>query len=144
MNRGGGGLAASVTCGLLPRLVGSDLSIYPPFGIDYLLSRQDCVLIAERCRRSWGYLRPMMPAVGGRIRPERLVELGSALGKEMIFIFGGRIQQSLRVSWRGWMSFIVSLKNDSTFTPTGFLNSPSLGILHGTAYSSHKTNHPGR
>jgi ribulose-bisphosphate carboxylase large chain len=93
IDRGRGGLAASVVYGLLPRLVGSDVSIYPAFGSDYPMSRPDCVLVAEHCRQSWGSLRSMMPAVGGRIGPERLVELDSALGGEMILILGSRIQQ---------------------------------------------------
>ncbi len=93
VDRGGGGLASPVVYGLLPRLVGSDLSIYPAFGSDYPMSPQDCVSVAEHCRQPWGCLRSMMPAVGGRIGPERLVELGSALGKNMIVVLGSRIQQ---------------------------------------------------
>jgi ribulose-bisphosphate carboxylase large chain len=93
VDRGGGGLASPVVYGLLPRLVGSDLSIYPVFGSDYPMSQQNCVLVAEHCRRSWGSLRSMMPAVGGRIGPGRLVELGSALGNDMVVILGSRIQQ---------------------------------------------------
>jgi len=93
VDRGGGGLASPVVYGLLPRLVGSDLSIYPAFGSDYPMSPQDCVSVAEHCRQSWGSLRSMMPAVGGRIGPGRLVELGLALGKDMIVILGSRIQQ---------------------------------------------------
>ena len=94
VDRGGGGLASPVVYGFLPRLVGSDLSIYPAFGSDYPMSPQDCVSVAEHCRQPWGCLRSMMPAVGGRIGSERLVELGSALGKDMIFVLGSRIQQS--------------------------------------------------
>lgn len=93
VDRGGSGLASPVVYGLLPRLVGSDLSIYPAFGSDYPMPQQDCVLVAEHCRRPWGCLRSMMPAVGGRIGPERLEELSSALGMDMIFIVGSRIQQ---------------------------------------------------
>jgi ribulose-bisphosphate carboxylase large chain len=93
VDRGRGGLAASVVYGLLPRLIGADLSIYPAFGSDYPMSQQDCTSVAERCRQSWGCLRSMMPAVGGRIGPDRLVELGSALGRDTIFILGSRIQQ---------------------------------------------------
>jgi ribulose-bisphosphate carboxylase large chain len=93
IDRGGSGLAAPVVYGFLPRLVGSDLSIYPAFGSGYPMSPQDCVSVAEHCRQSWGSLRSMMPAVGGRIGPGRLVELGLALGKDMIVILGSRIQQ---------------------------------------------------
>lgn len=93
VDRGGGGLAAPVVYGLLPRLAGSDLSIYPAFGSDYPMSQQDCVSVAEHCRQSWGCLRSMMPAVGGRINLERLVELNSVLGTDMMFVLGSRIQQ---------------------------------------------------
>ncbi|OQW37555.1 MAG: hypothetical protein A4E19_12810 [Nitrospira sp. SG-bin1] len=94
VDRGGGGLASSVVYGLLPRLVGSDLSIYPAFGSDYPMSQQACVLIAEHCRRTWGSLKPLMPAVGGRLGSGSLVELNSALGMDVMFIVGSRIQQS--------------------------------------------------
>lgn len=87
------GLASPVVYGLLPRLVGSDLSIYPAFGSDYPMSQSDCALIAAHCRQSWGCLHSMMPAVGGRIGPERLVELGAALGREMVYVVGSRVQQ---------------------------------------------------
>jgi ribulose-bisphosphate carboxylase large chain len=93
VERGRGGLASPVVYGLLPRLVGSDLSIYPAFGSDYPMSQQDCLSIAEHSRRPWGSLKSMMPAVGGRIGPERLAELRSVLGQETIFIVGSRIQQ---------------------------------------------------
>lgn len=93
VDRGGGGLASPVVYGLLPRLVGSDLSIYPAFGSDYPMSQRDCVSVSEHCRRSWGCLRSMMPAVGGRIGPERLEEVSSTLGREMIFVVGSRIQR---------------------------------------------------
>jgi ribulose-bisphosphate carboxylase large chain len=93
VDRGRGGLASPVVYGLLPRLVGSDLSIYPAFGSDYPMSQQDCVSVAEHCRRPWSHLRPMMPAVGGRIGSERLIELRSVLDGDTILILGSRIQQ---------------------------------------------------
>jgi ribulose-bisphosphate carboxylase large chain len=93
VDQGRGGLAAPVVYGLLPRLVGSDVSIYPAFGSDYPMSQQDCCLVAEHGRQSWGCLRSMMPGVGGRIGLERLVELESVLGRDMMMILGSRIQQ---------------------------------------------------
>jgi ribulose-bisphosphate carboxylase large chain len=93
VDRGKGGLASPIVYGLLPRLVGSDLSIYPAFGSDYPMSQQDCLSVAEHCRRSWNHLRSMMPAVGGRIGLERLVELRSVLGGDTILVLGSRIQQ---------------------------------------------------
>jgi ribulose-bisphosphate carboxylase large chain len=93
VDRGGGGLASSVVYGLLPRLVGSDLSIYPAFGSDYPMPQQDCVSIATHCRQSWGHLKSMVPAVGGRIGAGRLPELIAALDNELIVILGSRLHQ---------------------------------------------------
>ena len=93
VHQGVGGFASPVAYGLLPRLVGSDLSIYPTFGSDYPMSQHDCASVAKYCRQSWGSLKSMMPAVGGRIGPERLSELGSTLGRDITFIVGSRIQQ---------------------------------------------------
>lgn len=94
VNRGRGGLAAPVVYGFLPRLVGSDLSIYPAFGSGYPMSQQECVSVADQCRQVWGSIKPIMPAVGGRIGVERIVELGSVFGLDAIFVLGSRMQQN--------------------------------------------------
>ena len=88
-----GGLAPGVLYGLLPRLAGADLTIYPAFGSGYPMSQQDCCSVAQRCRESWGSLKSTMPAVGGRIGPERLSELKTVLGSDVACIVGSRIQQ---------------------------------------------------
>ena len=88
-----GGVAPGVLYGLLPRLAGADLTIYPAFGAGYPMSQQDCLSVAESCRASWGAIKPTMPAVGGRIGSERLSELGETLGSDVVFIVGSRIQK---------------------------------------------------
>lgn len=88
-----GGVAPDVLYGLLPRLAGADLTIYPAFGAGYPMSQQDCLSIAQRCLESWGALHPTMPAIGGRIGPERLSELQTVLGSDVVFIVGSRIQK---------------------------------------------------
>ncbi len=94
VDQGRGGLATPVVYGLLPRLVGSDLSIYPAFGSGYPMSQQECVSVADHCRQAWGAIKPIMPAIGGRIGIERIVELGSVLGRDAIFVLGSRMQQN--------------------------------------------------
>ena len=93
IDRGHGGLASSVLYGLLPRLVGADLSIYPAFGSGYPVSEDECVAVAISCRQAWGHMKPMMPAVGGRIGSERLTELISTVGIDSMVILGSRVQQ---------------------------------------------------
>lgn len=85
-----GGLAPAVLYGLLPRVAGADLTIYPAFGSGYPMSQQDCLSVARNCREPWGTFKPTMPAVGGRVGPERLSELGTVLGSDLAFIIGSR------------------------------------------------------
>lgn len=91
-SHGPSGIAPAVLYGVLPRLAGADMTIYPAFGSDYPMAQEACVSVAEHCRQPFGALRPMMPAVGGRTGPERLAELGS-LGRDTVFVLGSRAQK---------------------------------------------------
>ena len=90
---GAGGLSPAVAYALLPRLAGADLSVYPAFEAGYLMSKDDCVAVAGGCRQRWAHLLPVMPAVGGRMGSDRIGESRAALGEDIIFVLGSRIQQ---------------------------------------------------
>lgn len=94
--RRGDGLAPAVAHGLLPRLAGADMTIYPSFDAGYLMSTEDCVSVAASCRQPWGHLLSTMPAVGGRIGADRIGGLVTALGRDTVFVLGSRIQQDHR------------------------------------------------
>ena len=89
----GGGLAPAVVYGQLPRLAGADITIYPSFDSGYPMSREDCIAVADSCRQPWEQVRPTMPSVGGRVGPERMADLGSVLGRDLVMIVGSRVQQ---------------------------------------------------
>jgi ribulose-bisphosphate carboxylase large chain len=90
------GLAPAVAYGLLPRLTGADMVIYPGFDAGYLMSKDDCISVAACCRQPWGHLLPSMPSVGGRIGRDRISDLAAALGRDIVFVLGSRIQQDER------------------------------------------------
>jgi len=90
------GVAPAVVYGLLPRLAGADMTIYPSFDAGYLMSKEDCVAVAVSCRQSWDHLLPTMPSVGGRIGPDRIAEFTTSLGQDVVFVLGSRIQQDQR------------------------------------------------
>ena len=92
----GSGLAPRVAYALLPRLAGADLSVCPAFDAGYLMSKDDCVAVAAGCRQRWNHLLPVMPAVGGRVAIDRIAELRAALGQDVVFVLGSRIQQDPR------------------------------------------------
>ena len=93
VDRGRGGLSPRVAYGLLPRLAGADLSIYPAFGSDYPMSQDDCCSVADSCRQLWDHIKPMMPAVGGRVGLERIPILRSPLGRDVVLVLGSSIQK---------------------------------------------------
>jgi ribulose-bisphosphate carboxylase large chain len=90
------GLAPAVAYGLLPRLAGADMTIYPSFDAGYLMSKEDCVSVATNCRQPWSDILPTMPSVGGRIGTDRIAGLATTLGQEVVFVLGSRIQQDQR------------------------------------------------
>ena len=90
----GRGLAPAVAYALLPRLAGADMTIYPSFDVGYTMSEEDCLSVAVNCRQPWAHIMPTMPAVGGRIGVDRIRELTTALGQDVVFILGSRIQQN--------------------------------------------------
>jgi len=90
------GLAPAVLFGLLPRLAGADLTIYPSFDAGYRMSKEECISVAVNSRQPWAHLLSTMPAVGGRMGVERIAELTACLGREVVFVLGSRIQQHQR------------------------------------------------
>lgn len=87
------GVAPAVLYGLFPRVAGADTTIYPAFGSGYPMSQPECRSVAATCRQSFGHLRSTMPAIGGRIGAKRLIELGTALGRDTIFVLGSWLQK---------------------------------------------------
>ncbi|HET7909801.1 MAG TPA: RuBisCO large subunit C-terminal-like domain-containing protein [Nitrospira sp.] len=93
-SRRGVGLAPAVAYALLPRLAGADMAIYPSFGAGYSMSRNACVAVAVNCRQAWHHVGPCMPAVGGRISVDRIGNVIGALGQDIVFVLGSRIQEN--------------------------------------------------
>jgi ribulose-bisphosphate carboxylase large chain len=90
------GLTPSVAYGLLPRLAGADMAIYPGFDGGYLMPKDDCLSVAATCRQPWDHLLPTMPAVGGRVGMGRMAELTRCFGTDVMFVLGSRPQQDER------------------------------------------------
>lgn len=92
----GAGLGPAVAYASLPRLAGADVTIYPGFDSGYGMSKKACVAVAVSCREPWHHLQPTMPAVGGRLAVDRSGDLIAALGQDIVFVLGSRMQQSER------------------------------------------------
>lgn len=87
------GIAPSVLFGLLPRLAGADISIYPTYGLTYPITQADCRGIAQACRIQLGMLSPMFPTAAGRMNASRLHEMMTLYGSDVVFILGSDIRR---------------------------------------------------
>lgn len=87
------GLTPSLLFGLLPRLAGADVSIYPTFGLTYPISETDCRQIAASCRRTLGPFPPIFPTAAGRMTASRIREMGTIYGRDLVFILGSDVRR---------------------------------------------------
>ncbi|MCC2642506.1 MAG: rlp [Nitrospira sp.] len=110
------GIAPSVLFGLLPRLAGADVSIYPTFGLNYPISQNDCRQIAESCRRPLGHCRPIFPTAAGRMAAHRIQELALFYGPDLVYILGSDLRrdpQSIRSACREFLRQLEAKQSSS-------------------------------
>jgi ribulose-bisphosphate carboxylase large chain len=86
------GMAPEAQFGLLPRLAGADVSIYPSYGTGYAMARADCAAVADACRQPWGSVASMFPTAAGRMGLAQVPELCELYGRDVLFILGSAIQ----------------------------------------------------
>ncbi len=87
------GIAPWVLFGQLPRLAGADVSIYPTFGLEFPITREDCGRIAAATAVPWGPLKPIFPTAAGRMGFDRIKDMCDLYGNDVLFILGSRVQR---------------------------------------------------
>ncbi len=87
------GIAPQVLFGLLPRIAGADVSIYPTYGLTYPISADDCRQIATACRRRLGPCPPIFPTAAGRMSSSRIDEMTGLYGEDFMFILGSDVRR---------------------------------------------------
>jgi len=88
------GLAPRVLYGRLPRLAGADITIYPTYGLNFPITRQNCMQIASACTEPWGPLYSIFPTAAGRMGEDRIREMCELYGHDCVFILGSQIRES--------------------------------------------------
>jgi ribulose-bisphosphate carboxylase large chain len=87
------GIAHGVIFGQLARLAGADASIFPNYGGRFSFSREECVEIAEHCRSPFGKILPIFPTPGGGMNLDRVTEMRSVYGDQVILLVGGALHE---------------------------------------------------
>jgi ribulose-bisphosphate carboxylase large chain len=91
------GLAHDIVFGLLMRLAGADISIFPNFGGRFSFTKEECAAITRSGREDLGNLKPLWVSPAGGMTVERIGEMLDFYGQDTASLVGGALHRgSLR------------------------------------------------
>jgi ribulose-bisphosphate carboxylase large chain len=108
------GIAPALLYGQLPRLIGADISLYPTYGGDYAMTREDCLAIAHATSEPFGGTRSMFPSAAGRMGFGQISEMAALYGSDVVYILGSRIQKHPDGLANGCRQFIQAVGRSSS------------------------------
>lgn len=85
------GFSHAVMFGVLQRLAGTDISVFPNLGGRFGFTREECISIAAACTDPDGIGIPMLPSPGGGMSPERAAEMQAMYGQDVVYLLGGSL-----------------------------------------------------
>ena len=86
------GFSHEILLGVLPRLAGCDMTVFPTFGGRFGFSREECLGIKSGCERSLGSMPSIMVTPGGGMTMERVKNMIDAYGSESLcLLIGGSL-----------------------------------------------------
>jgi ribulose-bisphosphate carboxylase large chain len=85
------GFTHAMMFGVLQRLSGTDISIFPNVGGRFGFSADECLSIANACRAVDGIGRPIMPSPGGGMSVDRAVDMRAMYGDDVVYLLGGSL-----------------------------------------------------
>lgn len=85
------GISHEILLGLLFRIAGADISIFPSYGGRFSFSRTQCMAISDRLLQPLAGLKASFPAPAGGMQYENLTELCTAYGEDAVFLIGGSL-----------------------------------------------------
>ena len=113
--------------GLLYRLAGVDISVYPNTGGRFQFSEKDCKDIATELTRPINHLAKTFPCPAGGMQYEHLTRMCQWYGKDAVFLLGGSLLEyadSLADSTAAFLSKISeSIRDQSTDQPSSVSSS---------------------
>jgi ribulose-bisphosphate carboxylase large chain len=85
------GYSHGMLFGLMMRLAGADISVFPNHGGRFGFSMQDCKDIVAACRRETGPGMPILPSPGGGMSIDRLPDMMALYGEDCVYLLGGSL-----------------------------------------------------
>ncbi len=87
------GLSHGVLYGLLMRLAGADMTVFPNYGGRFSFSEGECSDIISGCTKPLSQTKPILPAPGGGMTTERLSGLIEFYGRDFVMLIGGGLHR---------------------------------------------------
>ncbi|WP_375565544.1 RuBisCO large subunit C-terminal-like domain-containing protein [Oceaniradius stylonematis] len=85
------GFTHAMMYGVLQRLAGSDISVFPNVGGRFGFSAEECVSIADACRDPAGIGKPIFPSPGGGMSVDRAADMAAMYGDDVVYLIGGSL-----------------------------------------------------
>lgn len=89
----GNGISHGVLYGQMMRLAGADITIFPNFGGRFSFSKDECIDIANHCKKPINGIKSILPAPGGGMTTDRLTEMVEVYGKDLVLLIGGGLHR---------------------------------------------------
>ncbi len=87
------GISHGVIFGTLMRLAGADATVFPNYGGRFSFTREECHEIADATVAPLGDVKPIFPAPGGGMTLDRLPDMRTLYGDDVIFLIGGALHR---------------------------------------------------
>ncbi len=87
------GIAHGSLYGLLNRLAGADAAIFPNYGGRFSFTPQECEELVQGTLKPFGDIKPIFPVPAGGMSLERIPELRSFYGDDVILLIGGDLHR---------------------------------------------------
>ena len=83
------GFSHAALFGQVQRLAGADASVYPNYGGRFGFTREECASISRSCQMLMGNYPPIFPAPGGGMTLEKVADMLTVYGDDVLFLMGG-------------------------------------------------------
>ena len=87
------GFSHAMMFGVIPRLAGADISIFPNVGGRFGFSREECQSISSACTNPGGIGKTIFPSPGGGMNAKLAADMISVYGEDAVFLFGGSLMR---------------------------------------------------
>jgi len=89
----GQGLDHGILLGLVNRLAGADMAVFPNYGGRFGFSQEQCAQIRDECAAPRPGLATALPTPGGGMTLERVPEILRLFGRDVVLLIGGALHR---------------------------------------------------